>query len=216
MDVIDDAIRTLKGETRARTKVLGSIFLAEAAPVQTAAGAEEFIRRVRVELFDATHHCSAWRLGPGPDRYRLHDDGEPAGTAGRPILAAIDRAGLADVVVVVTRWFGGTKLGVGGLARAYGQAADLALAAGDIVTRFEHTLLTVTFTHDRTSAVMRAAALAGARIAGTTYDHDAHLVLEIRRSRADALRSALVEATRGTAVITILPAPADASEASGS
>jgi uncharacterized YigZ family protein len=95
-----------------------SRFLAHAAPVEDADAASALIAAVSVP--DATHNCWAWRIGSA---YRSSDDGEPAGTAGRPILAAIDGQGLDGVVVVVTRWYGGIKLGAGGLVRAYGGAA---------------------------------------------------------------------------------------------
>ena len=95
-----------------------SRFLAQAAPVEDADAAMAFIASVSVP--EATHNCWAWRIG---DAYRSSDDGEPAGTAGRPILAAIDGQGLDGVAVVVTRWYGGIKLGAGGLVRAYGGAA---------------------------------------------------------------------------------------------
>ncbi len=95
-----------------------SRFLAHAAPVTDVDGAAAFIASVSVP--DATHNCWAWRIGSA---YRSSDDGEPAGTAGRPILAAIDGQGLDGVVVVVTRWYGGIKLGAGGLVRAYGGTA---------------------------------------------------------------------------------------------
>jgi uncharacterized YigZ family protein len=203
MDPTDDAFRTLKGETQARMKVQGSTFLGLAAPVQTQAAAEEFIRRRRQEHFDATHHCYAYRLGTRGDHYRLHDDGEPGGTGGRPILTAIDRAALTDVVVVITRWFGGTRLGVGGLARAYGKTAEQALAAGQVETKYVMARLRISFAHEQTSAVMRTISLLGARVAGTDYDTGAHLEVEIRTSMADSLSNALVEATGGTVVVAV-------------
>jgi uncharacterized YigZ family protein len=206
MDPTDDEFRTLKGETGTRIKVQGSTFLGRAAPVQTQAAAEEFIRRGREEHFDATHHCYAYRLGLHGDRYRLHDDGEPGGTGGRPILTVIDRAGLTDVIVVVTRWFGGTKLGVGGLARAYGQAAEQALAAGVVENRYELAGFRVSFAHDHTSAVMRVLSRAEARVRETTYDTHVHLAFHVRRSAAEQLISALTEATRGAAVVEADPA----------
>jgi len=214
MDRTDDAFRTLKGTAQARMKVQGSAFLGMAAPVQTEPGAEEFIRRVRDEFFDATHHCYAYRLGSRGDRYRLHDDGEPGGTAGRPILTAIDRAGLTDLVLVVTRWFGGTKLGVGGLARAYARTAEGVLAAGEVVTWYALARLRVSFTHDHTSPVMHIIARFGARVAESDYDTQAHLTLEIRRSRADELTAALADATRGAAGIVRLQPATGAAEAS--
>ncbi len=95
-----------------------SRFLASAAPIGDADAAAAFVTEASVA--DATHNCWAWRIG---NAYRSSDDGEPAGTAGRPILAAIDGQGLDGVAVVVTRWYGGIKLGAGGLVRAYGGAA---------------------------------------------------------------------------------------------
>lgn len=109
---------TLAGPAQHLLDVKHSRFLAQAVPVASADAAQ----RALAELCDpdATHNCWAWRLG---DQYRSSDDGEPAGTAGRPILAAIDGQGYDRVLVVVTRWFGGIKLGAGGLVRAYGGAA---------------------------------------------------------------------------------------------
>ncbi len=106
---------TLVAEARLQQEIKRSRFLAQAAPVGDADAALAFIRRVSAS--DATHNCWAWRIG---NEYRFNDDGEPGGSAGRPILAAIDGQQLDQVAVVVTRWFGGTKLGVGGLVRAYG------------------------------------------------------------------------------------------------
>ena len=109
---------TLAAQATHQLEVKHSRFLAHAAPVADADEAAAFIASVSVP--DATHNCWARRIGDG---YRSSDDGEPAGTAGRPILAAIDGQGLDGVAVVVTRWYGGIKLGAGGLVRAYGGAA---------------------------------------------------------------------------------------------
>ena len=109
---------TLAAPTAHELVVKHSRFLARAAPVEDTDAATAFIASGSVP--DATHNCGAWRIGSG---YRSSDDGEPAGTAGRPILAAIDGQGLDGVVVVVTRWYGGIKLGAGGLVRAYGGTA---------------------------------------------------------------------------------------------
>jgi putative IMPACT (imprinted ancient) family translation regulator len=109
---------TLAGPARLATEVRKSRFLALAAPIESEADAAAFLQAVHDA--SASHHCWAWRLG---DAYRSSDDGEPGGSAGRPILAAIDGQGYDRVVVVVLRWFGGVKLGVGGLVRAYGGAA---------------------------------------------------------------------------------------------
>ncbi|WP_374013849.1 YigZ family protein [Pseudoxanthomonas koreensis] len=109
---------TLAAPASLQTEVRHSRFLAQAAPVDAPATALSFVARASDPA--ATHNCWAWRIGQD---YRSSDDGEPAGTAGRPILAAIDAQGYDRIAVVVTRWFGGIKLGAGGLARAYGGAA---------------------------------------------------------------------------------------------
>lgn len=111
-------MRTLAGPAEQTQEIKKSRFTARACPVESAEAALAFLERVRQA--DATHNCWAYRVG---DAYRFSDDGEPGGTAGKPILGAIDRAGLDGVMVVVTRFFGGVKLGAGGLARAYGGVA---------------------------------------------------------------------------------------------
>jgi len=112
------ALSTLTGAVRHELEVRKSRFLAHAAPAASPADALEFLQHVADP--QATHNCWAYRIG---QQYRFADDGEPGGTAGRPILAAIDGQGLDQVMVVVTRWFGGVKLGAGGLVRAYGGCA---------------------------------------------------------------------------------------------
>lgn len=109
---------TLAAPATHAIEVRHSRFIAHAAPVDDETSALAFLRQVHVA--DATHNCWAWRVG---DQYRSSDDGEPAGTAGRPILAAIDGQGFDRVAVVVVRWYGGIKLGAGGLVRAYGGCA---------------------------------------------------------------------------------------------
>jgi putative IMPACT (imprinted ancient) family translation regulator len=104
--------------------------------------------------FDASHNCSAWRIHGGP--WRANDAGEPSGSAGAPILAAIDGAGLENCVVVVTRYFGGTRLGVGGLIRAYGDVASAAIAAAPAQRALPAVRLRVAYGYDQTAAVMRA------------------------------------------------------------
>jgi uncharacterized YigZ family protein len=113
---------------RAEIEVTRSRFVADLAPAADADAAGEAVAAARREFHAARHHCSAWVLGPDGDEVRASDDGEPAGTAGAPMLAVLRGAELTDVVAVVTRYFGGTLLGAGGLVRAYGDAVSAALA----------------------------------------------------------------------------------------
>lgn len=117
-------------ETRAELKVSNSRFIATVAPVFSVDEARAFIGRTRAEFADASHNVPAYVIGHGhATTAHCHDDGEPSGTAGRPALAVLQGSGLGDVAVVVTRYFGGTKLGTGGLVRAYGDAVKAVLAA---------------------------------------------------------------------------------------
>lgn len=115
-------------ETRVGIRVSNSRFIATAAPVFTVDEARIFIKKIKQEFSDASHNVPAFLIGHGPSvTAHCNDDGEPSGTAGRPMLAVIQGSGLGDIVVVVTRYFGGTKLGTGGLVRAYGDAVKAVL-----------------------------------------------------------------------------------------
>jgi uncharacterized YigZ family protein len=192
-----DEYKTIAAEVRSISKVRGSRFIATAVPVKTAGEAREAITRLKKEFHDATHNCSAYRLGVQGEQSRSSDDGEPAGSAGKPILASLEKFGLTDLVVVVTRYFGGTRLGVPGLARAYGGAAELALESAVFVTQYTTETVFASFPHSHISQVMHVVSKHGARIADTWYDEEVHVRLEVRRSRAADLKATLFDQTRG-------------------
>jgi uncharacterized YigZ family protein len=192
-----DEFTTINVQLRREKKVRGSRFIATAMPVSARDQAESSIHHIRREFHDATHHCYAYRIGIDGSGFRFNDDGEPSGTAGKPILAAIDKFGLTDVLVVVTRYFGGTRLGVGGLTRAYHGAAESVLSDADRVVRFVTDTIEVTFPHGYIGNVMHIVSREGAKITDTRYDEDVHLTLEIRRSGSDRLSEALVSHTSG-------------------
>ena len=151
---------TLAGPGTADTRIRASTFHALAVPVQTEEEARAVVAARAKEMFDAAHHCSAWRLRDG--MARANDAGEPSGSAGAPILAAVEGAGVTDCCVVVTRYFGGTKLGVGGLVRAYGEAAALALEAAPRRAGVRAVRLRVRYPYEHTAAVMRMLERTGA------------------------------------------------------
>lgn len=122
-----DHYERIRGGAKAEIKIKGSEFIAEAAQAATKEDAERFWKEMKSLHYDATHNCMAYRIGPDGMEFRYSDDGEPNGSAGKPIFFMIEKSALYDTVVNVTRYFGGTKLGVGGLVRAYGEAAELAL-----------------------------------------------------------------------------------------
>jgi uncharacterized YigZ family protein len=130
-----DTYRTLTGPATGVYKDRGSRFLAYAFPAETEGEALAHVAALRKEHPKANHHCFAWRLGWEGQRFRANDDGEPSGTAGRPILGQIDAAGLTNVVVVVVRYFGGTLLGASGLVQAYRESAAEALRSAPVVER---------------------------------------------------------------------------------
>ena len=150
---------TLAAPSEARIREKASVFLAHAAPAATEEEARAILAERERIHHDATHNCSAWSLRTGPRR--ANDAGEPNGSAGAPILAAIEGAGLTDCIVVVTRWYGGTKLGVGGLVRAYGDAAALALAEAPRRAGVSAVRVGIRYPYAHTSAVMRALEEAG-------------------------------------------------------
>ena len=135
MEEAFDAYRSLAAPSEGLFKDNGSRFIALAYPVETEEEVKNIVAALRKEYHDARHHCYAYRLGYQGNIFRASDDGEPAGSAGRPILGQIDSAGLSDVLVVVVRYFGGIKLGIPGLIRAYKTSTADAIGNGQIVTK---------------------------------------------------------------------------------
>jgi len=193
-----DDFLTLAGPGEAQTRIKASVFLATAWPVATEEEARELLAAREKAMWDANHHCSAWTLRGGASR--ANDAGEPGGSAGAPILAAIEGAGLVDVLVIVTRWFGGTKLGVGGLVRAYGEAAALALAAAPRRVGTVAERLRVRYPYAHTAAVMRVLERAGAARVEHGYAESGNagvVEFSVAASLQAAVRDELREATAG-------------------
>lgn len=131
----------------AEYEIKKSVFISHVKHVETEDAAREFVQEIKKKYFDATHNCSAWILGENGDKQKSNDDGEPGGTAGNPILDAIKKNELTNIAVVVTRYFGGIKLGAGGLIRAYSHTAALGVANSKIVqmTTFQKIAVTVEY-----------------------------------------------------------------------
>ncbi len=184
---------TLARAARLEVEVRKSRFLAQAAPVASPDEAMAFLSEVGDPA--ATHNCWAWRIHPA---YRFSDDGEPASTAGKPILVAIEGQGLDGVMVVVTRWFGGIKLGAGGLVRAYGGTAAECLRQAERIAVVETVRATLRcgFAHASTAHALLAAH--GAHKLEERYDAEGlELVLELPEANFAALAATLRDATRG-------------------
>ena len=192
-----DVYCTLRGVTVREVKVKGSRFIAEATDVRGEAAAMAFVADVRAREHGATHHCWAYRLGPSGEAFRYNDDGEPSGTAGSPILRQIDALELTNTLVVVTRYFGGTKLGTGGLARAYGEAAAEALGAAEIVRCVTRVPLRLTFGYKDTSPAMQVLSRFDAKEMDARYAEQTELVVGVRTSEVEAFTVAFTEALGG-------------------
>lgn len=183
---------TLAAPATHALEVRHSRFLAHAAPVDAPAAAMAFIARASEP--EATHNCWAWRIG---QEYRSSDDGEPAGTGGRPILAAIDGQGCDRVAVVVTRWYGGIKLGAGGLVRAYGGTAAECLRLAERRPLVAMAALELACAFEDLGAVHVALAAHAAEKSGERFEADgAHLSLSLPAARVEALQARLRDATR--------------------
>ena len=161
-------------------KELGSRFIAFALPVETEEEVREAVSSFRKEYHDARHHCYAFRLGLGGGVWRASDDGEPSGSAGRPILGQIDSAGLSDVLVVVVRYFGGIKLGVPGLIRAYREAAADALANAGRVEKVAGSWYRLGFGYEAMPAVMKLVKELDLPTRGREFSETCTLELRVR------------------------------------
>ena len=183
---------TLAAPATHALEVRHSRFLAHAVPVDAPAAAMAFIARASEP--EATHNCWAWRIG---QEYRSSDDGEPAGTGGRPILAAIDGQGCDRVAVVVTRWYGGIKLGAGGLVRAYGGTAAECLRLAERRPLVAMAALELACAFEDLGAVHVALAAHAAEKTGERFEaNGAHLALSLPAARVEALQARLRDATR--------------------
>jgi uncharacterized YigZ family protein len=149
------SFKTLQSNAEGIYKEKGSRFHAFAFPVESAVEIKEKIDALKKEYFDARHHCYAWMLGPDKKEFRAFDDGEPNHSAGDPILGQIRSKNLTNVLVVVVRYFGGVKLGVGGLITAYKSAAENALDNAVIIEREVIELIRILFDYTATPDVMR-------------------------------------------------------------
>lgn len=182
----------------ATTTAGNSTFIALACPAATVEAARAAVAEARRRFPDAAHHCYAFAVGHGASvTHGSSDDGEPSGTAGRPILAVVAGSGLGDVCVVVVRYFGGTKLGTGGLVRAYTDAAKAALAVCPRTQKVIRVRLAARAPYALYDVARRAATLAGGEVGDGDFAADVGLVVTAEADRADAVIAAVAEATAG-------------------
>lgn len=178
-----DIYRTIAKRSEGTYSELRSKFLAFALPVRSAEEALALVAEFQKEYFDARHVCWAYRLGAEGEEYRSNDNGEPSGTAGKPILGQIVSADLSDVLVVVVRYFGGVKLGTSGLIVAYRTAAAEALANADIIERTVDEQFTMGFSYEQMNTVMRVIKEYSPTIVSQEYEgNEVRMTLSLRQS----------------------------------
>ncbi len=181
-----------------------SRFIADVAPAENEEEAAAFIEAVRRKYYDARHHCPAYIIGRNKEYTRCSDDGEPQGTAGKPILEVLNAAGVTNTVIVVTRYFGGTLLGTGGLVRAYTEAAKAGLANAGVATmRYGAEILILTDYTDL-GKVQYLLGNKGIAILNSSYTDKVELTVKIPAEETDPLLKELAECTCARAVPTIL------------
>ena len=182
-----DSYKILTKPSEGTYSELRSKFLAFAIPVRTAEEAKEQLAKYQKEYFDARHVCWAYRLGPEGEEYRSNDNGEPSGTAGKPILGQMVSADVSDLIILVIRYFGGVKLGTSGLIVAYRTAAAEALEAGVFAERLVEKEIKLTFGYEHMNMVMRMVKDLQPRIVNQDYKDNGDIVMTI------AIRLSLVE-----------------------
>ena len=180
-----DTYKTISEPTIGEFKDRGSKFIAYAAPLSMETDFSVFIEKIKKEHPKARHHCFAWRLGLDGNRYRANDDGEPSGTAGRPILGQIDSFGLTNVGVVVVRYFGGTLLGTSGLITAYRESTAEALRQATVEERTVEDFFEIRFSYDIMSDVMNAFKRLSINMLSQEFDETGRVTFAIRQTKVN-------------------------------
>ncbi|MCC8035772.1 MAG: YigZ family protein [Rikenellaceae bacterium] len=186
-----DRYLTIEGPAEAGFRDKGSRFMAWAYPVCSEDEIREIVDFLRKKYYDATHICYAWRLGAEGEKYRANDDGEPSGTAGKPILGQMLSRNITNVLVAVVRYFGGTKLGVPGLINAYRVSAAEVLDKCTVVERTVDSVVTAEFSYLGMNEVMRVVKEMNPVVVSQDFDNLCRITLRIRQSLGETLRSKL-------------------------
>lgn len=192
MSQLPNTYTTVRERATAEFEEKRSIFIGHATHVTTEEEATAFIKEIKKEHRDATHNVFAYILGDGTVA-RYSDDGEPQGTAGMPALEAIRKSGVTDVCVVVTRYFGGTLLGAGGLIRAYSHGAAIALEAAGIITYEPYDEISLSCGYSEYQKYAALLANAGVIIDGVEYAADVTVRFAVRRGESEAIQKSIIE-----------------------
>lgn len=189
-----DEFKTIKDKSEGTYSELRSKFLAFAHHVTSVDDAMALVEQYQKKYYDARHVCWAYMIGPERETFRSNDNGEPSGTAGKPILGQINSNGLTDIIILVVRYFGGVKLGTSGLIVAYKTAAAEAIANAEIETRTVDEEYTFSFEYPLMNSIMKVARDMDARIINQSYDMDCQMTLSIRRGKMQELQEKIKKA----------------------
>ncbi len=191
--LFSDSYLSIESTSEGLFRDRGSRFIAIATPVKNEPEIKTFLQSVREEHPSAVHHCYAWRLGADKLQHRANDDGEPSGSAGKPILGQIQSKDLTNILVVVVRYFGGTLLGVPGLINAYKTATQLALDQAKIIECFVHYEYRLSYDADDTSAVMRLLREVQAKIIDNGYEDRHYTQFYLKKQFVEQLLAGVAE-----------------------
>jgi uncharacterized YigZ family protein len=189
--LFDDTYRTFESPCEGLFRDRGSKFMAFGYPVYSQEEISEIVQRLKKEHPGANHHCYAWRLGVSGDSHRANDDGEPAGTAGKPIYNQLLSAGITNVLIVVVRYFGGTLLGVPGLIHAYKSAAADCIHQGNIAEKHITEIYKLEFPYDAMPSVMKILKDFNLKQSNQKFELECELEFAVRKSEADHVTPAL-------------------------
>ncbi|MFC6905294.1 YigZ family protein [Halalkalicoccus tibetensis] len=193
---MSETYRTVSGRASAAFEVRGSEFIGHIAPAETVDAAESFVAEVEDEYADATHNVPAYRVRADPFREYASDDGEPSGSAGKPALNVLQGEGIENVACVVTRYYGGTNLGYGGLVRAYSRAVSEAIEAAGTVEERPHTRLSITAGYDDSGTVRGIIESSGCEFEAA-YDERVSFAVRVPSEEREAFCDRLRDATSG-------------------
>ena len=189
--IINDTYKTISSQTEGIYTEKRSKFIAIAIPVRSLEEIKEYLDKYQKQYYDARHVCYAYMLGPERSDFRANDNGEPSGTAGKPILGQINSNELTDILIIVVRYFGGIKLGTSGLIQAYKAAAAEAIAAAEIIECTVDDDIEIAFEYPFMNDVMRIVKEENPQLISQSYDMDCLMCLRIRRSMLGRLRQRL-------------------------
>ncbi len=178
-----------------------SRFIANVVPVSSEEEAEEFIESMKKKYWDARHNCYAYIIGERGEIKRFSDDGEPGGTAGKPILEVLAGEGITNAAIVVTRYFGGTLLGTGGLVRAYGAAAKAGLSASAVINKIPGMRLSITTDYTGLGKIQYLLGQRGITVLDTVYTDKVEMEALVSLKEGAAVKAEITEGTNGQAVL---------------